>query len=299
MAPKRIGTWFPGQVVPVQIDHSFAIPTSFVALDSNVSAADAFVNTRDEMVKRQNHNVLIAKRCKRNVLHEIGGAGHIVGQRQAIDPLTAPPEKVLPLYLSQHTRQIAVVVEAMHSRAATAQDSNPQLGFLLCALGANRDMVAAEIQAITTVYAASPEGEDWGQYVWTLDVPANDGEACLKYGHLHFNLQMYAYAPIKSASESAGHAITASDDMWIETASNVGDRSDKVLVIDHGGGIVDRRLVHRTVNNSKHLIDAPWSTKPNPGTNTVSTYLAMYIALGSLSVYELNATALREQPERG
>jgi hypothetical protein len=291
MTVKRIGMEVAvaySQTLPQHIDHGMGIPSKFVLFDTNVSSANRYVNVRDELVKRENHNILLARRCKRNVLHLDSSvhSGYPLGQRLPCDAFNGAPELFLPVYLSQHTKQIQIVLRCMQSRAAAAGDHDPEISFTICPHGSTRNVHSSEIQAITTAYVAGGHDADCDAYTWTIGVPAHTAETAVVYGQLLFDLYMMAYAPKKDTAESSGTAITWWGNSMLKTGAAVASVGDVLKVGD------DYRMVQQVANTSEYYIDAPWSERIDMGTQTVDVYSTMQVKYHSLSIYEIAATTL-------
>jgi hypothetical protein len=290
MVIKRLGVSYSTlQKAPIHIDHPPTIPASFIKLDSNVSAADSYVNVRDELVKRQNHNILMARRCKRNVMHMgsvvlTGFYGYPVGQRLPIDAYNAPPEMFVPLYLSQATKEIQVVMRCCQSDTAVAGDHDPQVAFVLCPHGSTRAVATSDIQSITTAVATTDA--DCENYTWTVPVPGHTPESAIVMGQMVFDLYMLAYAPRNDTATATGIAISWWGNTYVETSASAGDRQNQILKIGD-----DYRMVQRTVNNDQHMVDAPWSSAIDMTSQTIDAYTCMQVRFWSISVYELNSTS--------
>lgn len=285
MALKRIGVQIATQTVPIQLDHAVTVPTTFLPFDSNVSTADRYVNIRDEVIKRQNHNVLIANRCKRNIGHFVlgGAVGFPVGQRLPVDAFFAAPEMFIPLYLSQWTKSIQVVIRCCQRRAADGDDHDPQIACVLCRHGDTRRVPASAIQSITTAHTLTEA--DLANYTWTVTVPGHTAESAVVMGQLLFDLYILAYAPRNDVADSTGTAITG----WTEssiTAAGIVAGPGYVLKVG-----TDYRMVQASLGSNEYHVDAPWSGPIDISTATVDVYRTLAVDVFSVSIYELNTTS--------
>ena len=297
MAVKRVGMEIGetyGQAQPLQYGFSCSIPSKFVSLDSNVTAEDRYVNVRDEMVKRANHNILLARRCKRNIMHVdpskilIGSSyGYPIGQRYPISAFYSAPEMLLPLYISQNTNQVQVILRCCRTRAVAAGDHDPQVAFCLCPHGSTRTVSASEIQSITTAYSASEAS--CADYTWTIDLPTHIPETSIVYGQMLFDLYMLAYAPTNDTPYSSGAAITSYGPSFVLIAGglSIGGVGDVLKIGD------DYRMIQEWNSNTCY-VDEGWSRKLLPGTDTVDVYHTMGVWCRSLSIFEIASTTLAD-----
>ena len=81
------------------------IPTKFIRLDDRTSTTNHFINVADLRKSYENHNILIARRLKRNVL-TMGNTFTIRGGVPLSDNFPAPPALEIPIKLSAEVSQL-------------------------------------------------------------------------------------------------------------------------------------------------------------------------------------------------
>jgi len=83
------------------------IPTEFIRLDDRTSTTDHYINVGDLRKSYENHNILIARRLKRNIL-TMGTAFTLRGGFPLSSNFPAPPALEIPIKLSAHVSQLDV-----------------------------------------------------------------------------------------------------------------------------------------------------------------------------------------------
>jgi len=261
------------------------IPSSFNRLDSQVSDPDSYINTRDQQVLRENHNVLIARGIKRQLMNIVSAnaSGHGTWWRMwSIRTPTRDSGDILlfaPLGLSMQTKKLSIVV-----RAASGSASND------INLVAFLDTPGASGQFATV--GGPVTGTAMAKYTVEVPVPRQAQLA----GRCTLNLYMEGKM-FGSDLLGASCAIDAVGPDYIDvdtTAAATTALVQEGVYVDSDLAIAPRRvtLVQSLPGAWKYRlhIDGPWEQLPIAGTDTIEQREAALLQVESVTIYEQSVT---------
>ena len=269
------------------------IPSEFVKMDTNVTAADSCVNVHDQTTFRRNHNIALAQRVRKDLVSQVcSGFGESTPEisfwlfrpRFSADGETRSRILSIPLYVTQQNQSFTFWCTAckslMNGSSTLAEDPKiyvvvhePQVAFM----GGLTD------NAITVSAAyGTPTG-----YSVTVGMPALSGEYTLHYGRIPIVMDVYlrTYIDDTHALVSGGTIVDAGSD-WVDgTFAGVSARD--VVFLDGASYAEPRQIVDRKTigSDTRHWLDAPWTSRPSTA-STVTIRQVLGINLFSYGVYE-------------
>ena len=124
------------------------VPSEFIRLDTNVSAADRFVNVRDLQVVRDNHNMIIGRQLRRVIATDY--VREASNRYKPLNRSNSTPVYYMPIgHLAYGRKSLRVDIEA---NKLNAEDDNPVLYF---AVDSSDYKYPDELTGATTVTVTS------------------------------------------------------------------------------------------------------------------------------------------------
>jgi len=264
------------------------IPSTFVKLDTNVTAADSCVNVHDQHVFRQNHNALLAKRVRKDLVSQICGSGYpTFMSRFAPDEEGRARLMSIPLYVTQQTQELRFWCRAEKSpmNAGSSLAEDPVLYVVI------REPQLAYMGSITdysiTVSAASGAA---ASYNVDVPLPPKSGEVGLHFGRVPYIMDIY----LKSFVD---------DTYSLYAALAVSDIGRDYFTAAAATAAINNVVYTSTVENEprtisgiislggapRFYVDKPWSQLPSLS-DTVTICEVLGVVLMSYGVQELEVT---------
>jgi len=281
------------------------IPGSFIALDTNIDAADSYCNVHDHHVARQNHNKLFAERVKKSLIQRVAAnfyspdtyagnyAGAMLWSRHPVTATSGPLIISSPIYVTQGTRQVRFKFRA----ARTPLDASSTLDESPIVYARIRDPRIIEPHDVKRYSATISTA--WGSIgTYSMDLPVPTGLESDHWVHgrtqLQFEAFLRCYLDTTYAVASAV-AITDAGSDWF-TANSLALYpchavywSDSTIMLR---GVLRRNLVSGTTY--KYFLDEPFDRIPEPGVHTVTGRQIQGIHINAYSLYELPVTDFNE-----
>jgi len=280
------------------------IPAAFLPFDDTVTDPDAVVNVRDQHVFRQNHNALLAKRVRKDLVCQASPITRSASTAPAANhtyyksrfyPDGEPQTRLLsvPLYLTQLTQQIRFWCRACWGTldGESELETDPELYVVL------REPQAAYMGDIddNTITVSAANGTPT-TYSVTVPVPPQTGELTLHMGRVPWILDVYCYTPVDNTRPDVGPLpLVDVDDKWFVVASSSIGIHDVVyssLTREEPRSTVAARAIGG--GNYKYFLDAPWTEIPTPGTHTITSREILAVDMYSWGVQELEIAAFNK-----
>ncbi len=273
------------------------IPSAFIPMDTNVTAADSVVNVHDQHVFRQNHNSLLAQRVRKDLVAQVA-TGVASGSFGYWDFKTRfPPDgeghsRILsmPLYVTQMTKQLRFWCRACKTNlnGASALAEDPVLYLV-----AREPQIAYMGDLTTNALAITSAASTPAFASITVNLPALSGEHSTHFGRTPYILDVYLKAFIDDTH--ALHAGTALSDVGVTSFRAAHPGAGMGDVIYTSAAANEPRMITKRsglAGDDRYFIDTPWSEMPNPGADTITGREILGVQLWSYGVQELPITDL-------
>lgn len=172
----------------------YAIPTEFLEFDSSTHSPDSYVNVADLQRERKNHNILLARRCKRTLLTKIFSQDSSVTpfewnlhQKVGGDAYPVPIVRAL-VPISLYTQEVAVYLRAQRNDISSSGLSSVKVYPHLIPYGADRVVDTSDVMSVTSTTAAD--------YSIDIPVPVHGGGQTIVNGQELFYFELYADCPV-------------------------------------------------------------------------------------------------------
>lgn len=269
------------------------IPSAFTKTDDNISAADSVANVHDMHVFRQNHNILLAKRVRKDLVAQ--SAAHTglypydgywyYRSRFSVDGESRSRVMSIPLFVTQATKEIRFWCMACKSAldGESSLDEDPILYAVL------REAQTAHMGNLTD-YPLTVTSATGTPAAYSVDVPLPNwtGEHNLIYGRLPYFLDIYLRSYIDTTNALAGpaQAITGAGLDWFTLASMATNYTGDAVYTS--STYAEPRQIVKSDN--RYWIDMPWTEVPDPGSITVTIREILGVHIFSFGVQELAVT---------
>ncbi len=269
------------------------IPSAFIRLDSTTHSNTRYVNVRNQQVIRQNHNVLLAQRCRR-VLHSftpvaLGGTnaadgGGVIACYMSLNLYgnavigSAKPIYVAYIPLNGIMTQVSVDIRAGNTGAADLY-----IYPVIFAPG-----VVPYMPIGNYVTFATGTGT-WDEVTATVQIPKlarlkKMGVFCL-----------FAKGVMDGGAKGVAN-IADSDYMWVTTTVATGAVIGDWVYCPTNNAIQPRVVTHIEPATNKLFINEPWNILPVPGTDTLDTRSTSQLSLCALTIREKRIGGFDESP---
>lgn len=269
------------------------VPSTFLLLDSHVTAADEYINVRDEQVARANNNILLASRIKRQIMtytlpgnsmkyygtddHDSGNPMRLWHQTIAINQTT----KRLRLYIRAYLTDLD---------AGSSLTQDVYLYPVISPVGAPRQYVPST--RITVDQAFSTYAESAAK-TFTVIIPVNVVPSMsLWEGRRLVDFDIYMLGRLDTTNTLAtGVTIDDVGYNWVKL-SGAGSTVSTGEAIEINGQI--RTCIEKSA--SLKIVDKPWSFSPAiiPGSDTATIREILGVHILSMSLFELPETTLMD-----
>jgi len=278
------------------------IPSAFVKTDDTITDPDECVNVHDLHTFRQNHNILVAQRIRKDLMAQAStlsyleavppsANGNLFYTRHYPDGMPYARVMSVPLYLTQMTKEIRFWIVGckwvLHYTSEMDDDPllyvtlrEPQLDFMYDDIERNTITVTAAVSTPTHYYV-------------DVAVPPRAGEDNNHFGRLPYILDVHAREYVDDTRVQFGpHTVTDVGPNWYQASSATGTGGNCVY---SSNTLIEPRLIVNTVSLGggvyKYYMDADWNIPPIPGTDTISGRQVQAIQLMSWGVQELAITS--------
>jgi len=252
-------------------------------LDTRVTDPDQFLNVRDEKVKRDNHNILLAKRCKHMLFslamgtdssdYLIAYSGRPVIQEAGMKfgsvLLTAQP------MLSPYVNEVTVDI-----RAALENGSYGDAKIY--------GQITGRATVITTGGTSITSASD-ANYSMTIPVPAGANFPDREMA----TLQLLFETPANTTATKGNITIVGAGSNWIEYTGGSSIVNHIIMIERNGTGAIfyndPRRVVREELlydgSHDRAWVDRPWSQVPDTG-DQVFFYPLQGLKVDTVTAYE-------------
>lgn len=273
------------------------IPSSFIRLDDHTTAADAFVNVRDHARMRSNHNILVAKRLRREVFHlvfnhSISNAPFNYRCRNRVGQAGVQPIIFLnQILVSQWTNEIDIVIEACKD-AIDGSSGFTDDPFVKAKLYRDPGTPGGDNLESVTISAATGSP---AKYTLTLPVPQTRSVAAPWYGMEYYWLVIYGDTLVDTAyAKDANKTVAAWGERWVELTGASTSSLGSVIYCNTDLTVAPRQVTSVDTSGSpyRYYVDQPWSRDLVPGTDAMTIREIQGIDFYSISAYEETVTSL-------
>jgi hypothetical protein len=264
------------------IIHSQTIPSAFIRQDTRITDADSFVNVASQQRVRQNHNMLLARRIRKNLMSlAFGSEDSVFGQTFTfVSPLSAgdgSPFLSIPLTVTPLVKELVVVL-----RARRVSAGNVTL-YAWCSESRQDEEIDTSIAVAVT---SATEAKH------TLTVPvaraASNNPRQVAGSGLSLNIVADGYT--EGADLDDGTVTDARLD-GVE-AVIAGDYVGYAAYVPGNSSILPRRIVrHETAWIG---VQPAWNIKPAVG-DTIAVVATAEIEAFTMNVYEEKITAFADE----
>lgn len=269
----------------------FTIPSEFIKLDTNVTAADSSVNVHDQHVFRQNHNALLAKRVRKDLISQVCSNESreywFLFSLQPPDLDTGSRVLSIPLYLTQATRQIRFWCRCGQSGLSVGSElsEDPKIYAVL-----HEPQVAPISDVDTNAITVTTAYPNVGSYNADLAVPRPVGEITTHMGRIPYILDIYIKSFIDDTNEilGPGQAIIDSGSDWVTMASML-SLTNNAIYTNAAAGEPRLVIANKATTlgvDQRFWLDRPWSEVPAIS-NTVTVREILGVDMYSFGVQEL------------
>lgn len=278
-------------------DTAWTIPSSFIKLDTNINAANSFINVRDAQVQRKNHNILVAQRIQQNTFafcigkddtDSFDSSGYDYINGYGLNSLLPPIILDETIMLSQHTQKVRMVAVASHTtlNGSSTLALNPKLFFQIY----NPKKNPTVEDRITPVSVSTSDGSQ-GAHAVLVPVP-HEYNPVIVGGREMWRLRVMLQSRIDSTHAlDTAVAVVEVGDRWIDISSGGslnGDGREMVYIVGKTH-IEPRHIIHVEAlasGNYRLVLDADWTGDIVPGTDTATVREVLGVRLFSLSGIE-------------
>ncbi len=261
------------------------LPSAFIRLDDRTTTADQCVNVWTKQTFRNNHNILLARRCRWPIMtvhmdqDSAGSAANgpdglywrsiITPDRESGIPILQVPIEIPPFCTSIVINLDALKVGGTEHAYVYPIVDGPGTYFQI------NSSVAATVSATTP----------WTVSSVSVPVP----QSARDYGH--GTLTLYASTPLygPDLKGAGGVAIADVGPDWVEgTAANFASFTVETAVyFTNNLAIAPRKVVRAATigGNTRIHVDFPWNVVPTVGTDLIDARAVTILRIRSISVY--------------
>jgi len=245
----------------------YTIPSAFIRLDHQVSAADSYVDVHTQQTARKNHNKLLACRIRQPLfsLHataNTAGAAAVGPDPLIYDSNAVSPERdnssvimAAPIFIPHRCKSCTFVVEA---GVRSTAEGNVELYPVIDPPNGRAEIDTGVVITLTTATTRT-------RYAVTVPVPA----ASARYGIGTF--VVYGVGSIYAADLKAATAITDVGRDWVEAAFTSAFTNAVVYITTDTD--IEPRMIRGAMDlgaTERLYLDSPWNKVPIPGTDTAA-----------------------------
>jgi hypothetical protein len=261
------------------IIHTIDTISDFQRLDSDAIAADQPVDVRTLQTLHKNHNSLLARRVRRNILTQNFRTGNDGADPTYFGGISPTPTGIVgalimyPLiFLTPFTISLQFAISAR--KADTSGDA--RVYPFAHPIGRPGEILAANAMQVSTTGRV--------KYTATLNLnrpPSHEGR---------YMAGLVVDGLIDSSTIKSGAAITSvGPDRFAGTGIGASDIG-AVVRIDTDDEIEPRVIRSATATSTTAYLTRPWNKMPIPGTDTFSTYLLQKVGIYDVSIWETRRT---------
>jgi len=281
----------------------YTIPATFIRLDDHTTEADSFFNVRDSAIMRNNHNVSVAQRIRREVAHVVfnqlnGDVAFTYYCRNR--PGQGSPFPIVWLgqvLISQWTAELELVFEASKG-ALDGASTSPETPTLYAKL--YRDPGMPNVNNLESVNVTALVGSP-AKYTLTLPVPQQSSVNSPWRGYEFFWLAIYADTPVDTTVLKVSAApVLNSGANWVEIATGA-PYTDQLIYVNSDASVAPRQITQTDsiAGGRRHWVDQDWSRSLVVTTDTMRIRNLIGVTIHSLSIYELAVTDLSQRDAPG
>lgn len=270
----------------------YEIPDTYVKLDSDVSAADRFVNVRDTQIVRRNHNIICARSvCRENIWswnvqrgalwadgtadffsHDLPG----VINTKVVEPIVRA--KVL---IGPFTKEVFLYATGYAGPEDEDTSASIKLYATLSPPGAPREIS----EAYSSPEMFNESHSDFESLSITIDVPPSP----IREGaYREYELALYVQAIDYGSAIDSAVAITAATEDTVSVATAGLGAYNGSAIYFNDSSIQPRVIAERTDGGGTSVLRVrkPWLEKAPSTANTLNSIAVATLVCRSLSLYE-------------
>lgn len=262
----------------MSIQDTIEIPSAFLRLDDRITSDDQYLNVRDQKIIRDNSNVLLGRRCKRQLAAQsfqsetVSTLSNPLDSAQPADRQHGDVMMSVPLKLSRGTKELSFVFDS-------ARDAEGVNVVLYGALDAPQEHTELQTGASVTVSATSRT-----KYTMTLVVPPLAWESNIVNFYLYMEGGFYG-----SDRQAAALSISDAGSNWFKTTTSMAAGATPVIVGDvmyvPNDLSIHPRKITRLLSNTHAIINRPFNRIPTT-TNTMNARPSRAVQIWSWAIYE-------------
>jgi hypothetical protein len=279
---------------------SHAVPSEFIRLDDTISDPDEFLNVRDLQVARENHNILIARGIKRHLFTYVNPitiatpADKTFHSARPASRETGDVLMFMPFRVSSQTKELVVVLQAARSSASADCD----VYYAVDGGGSTGVIDTGDAFSITSTAGTGAKVSK------TISLPARvaNSNHCVLYLYLQglmFGADQYGgnatildvgpdWVDVDLTPGGGGTTATVNNAIYVNTVATPKQDPRLITGIETINAGADQYRLH---------LDAPWSSLPVPGVDTLEEQQTIGVNLMTVSVYENSLSNFHTQAE--
>jgi hypothetical protein len=271
------------------------IPSSFVKLDSRITADDSYLDTASIQKVHNNHNSLIAQRIRRNAMVHACRGGWVTGAETIFSVTPYTDSKRPPVFMNGTlliTQGTQKVQFSFYARRTSALATDPELAVRFFTPG--QVGPAARVNDDTDLTTLSITNSAYAWFTVDVELPeAIKVNPTIIGGYVLIGFNIYSLSVIDTANTIfAGAAITDSGANWVRTTGvgAVGQHFDCLYTsnVENSVGVVTGIVTYAAADR-KFYIDPPWNNAVQR-TDTLTAAPLNGIRIQSISITELPIT---------
>lgn len=275
------------------------IPTNFIKLDTNISAADQYANVRDIQVAKENHNILIARGLHKNVCY--GDLTPSAAVRSATTAYGYPwfanstighnSKRHLAcmvdclVYLEPNVQTCTFTVNA----TAIPEQEGTSGGDLYLYPVLSQNFLRREIMMTNKI--TIPAGSAEAQYTCTVPVPDADLSDGRGFKRFFFNVYAAATLGDEVVASQSTDAVGPNNEYIQTTTAKAGSPLAALYggVIYFDDATIGQRTIIQIVQSGLTVylyVDRPWDVNPPTAADNHSVTVAGAALVGSFNLFE-------------
>lgn len=271
----------------------YTIPSEFLEFDSSTHNPDSYVNVADLQRERKNHNILLARRCKRTLFAKVFNQDSAVTplywnlhQKVGGDAYPVPIMRTL-LPVSLYTQEIAVYMRAKRRDITSSGISSVKVYPHLIPYGTDRVVDTDDVMTVS----ATTETD----YNIDIPVPVHGGGQTIVNGQELFYFELYADCPVDYGNSPKITSVAGLLDVIDSTTLKVsagGSPANTQIAFTNLPQIKPRTVLFvKSLGSSQYQIDldAPLNIIPDIGED-IEFRDTLGIDFYSISAYEKGIT---------
>lgn len=253
------------------------IPSDFVRFDSEAFDADAYANVADMQQIRRNHNILLARRCRRpffqaRIGDTTGASGTAFNEVRAV--VSGLSACVMSIPYMRSSPYIYSITCAIYGRGRAS--ASPRFYPVVCPVE-----VEPEIDnSVVLTFDSTSDGWE------SVEVPVKVSSAESMFFFVHL------FAEILEGAATPKTAVTVADvGRNYATGNGLGNAVGEIIYSPTNTDIEPRTVISIQNNvdaagNDLVVIDRDWNIWPVPGTDTLETRTTSTATLSTVSLWE-------------